>query len=125
MARRGLNVVREQAQFRTEAPPSEPTACSAGGTLLSFTESEFLVRLGDRLRAMRALREMSRRDLARQSGVSERYIAQIEAGRGNVSIVLLLRIAQAVRWEWAGDHARSRGPGDLVADLAGLDLTQG
>ncbi|MCP4616990.1 MAG: helix-turn-helix domain-containing protein [Bradyrhizobium sp.] len=48
---------------------------------------------------MRAFRNMSRRELARQSGVSERYIAQIEAGRGNVSIVLLLRIAQAVRWE--------------------------
>ena len=56
------------------------------------------MRPGDRLRTMRALRDMSRRELARQSGVSERYIAQIEAGRGNVSIVLLLRIAQAVRW---------------------------
>jgi transcriptional regulator with XRE-family HTH domain len=42
---------------------------------------------------------MSRRELARQSGISERYIAQIEAGRGNVSIVLLLRLAQAIRWE--------------------------
>jgi XRE family aerobic/anaerobic benzoate catabolism transcriptional regulator len=48
---------------------------------------------------MRALRDMSRRELARISGVSERYIAQIESGRGNVSIVLLLRISQAVRWE--------------------------
>jgi hypothetical protein len=27
----------------------------------------------------------------------KRYIAQIEAGRGNVSIVLLLRLAQAIR----------------------------
>jgi XRE family aerobic/anaerobic benzoate catabolism transcriptional regulator len=42
---------------------------------------------------------MSRRELARQSGISERYIAQIEAGRGNVSIVLLLRLAQVIRWE--------------------------
>ena len=46
---------------------------------------------------MRLLREMSRRQLACKSGVSERYIAQIEAGKGNVSIVLLLRIARAVR----------------------------
>jgi XRE family aerobic/anaerobic benzoate catabolism transcriptional regulator len=46
---------------------------------------------------MRLLREMSRRQLARKSGVSERYIAQIEAGKGNVSIVLLLRIARAGR----------------------------
>jgi len=53
--------------------------------------------LGDRLRTIRALGAMSRQELARQSGVPERYIAQIEAGRGNISIVLLLRIAQAVR----------------------------
>ena len=46
---------------------------------------------------LRSLRDMSRRELARQSGISERYIAQIEAGRGNVSIVLLLRLAQAIR----------------------------
>ena len=48
---------------------------------------------------MRAVRDMSRRELANRSGVSERYIAQIEAGEGNVSIVLLLRIAQAIRTE--------------------------
>ena len=46
---------------------------------------------------MRLLRDMSRRELARRSRVSERYIAQIEAGKGNVSIVLLLRIAHAIR----------------------------
>jgi len=61
------------------------------------SETEFLSLLGDRVRGMRLLREMSRRQLARKSGVSERYIAQIEAGKGNVSIVLLLRIARAVR----------------------------
>ena len=42
---------------------------------------------------------LSQAELARQSGISERYIAQIEAGRGNVSIVLLLRLAQVIRWE--------------------------
>ena len=63
----------------------------------SFSESEFLALLGDRVRGMRTLREMSRRELARKSRISERYIAQIEAGRGNVSIMLLLRIAHAIR----------------------------
>ena len=62
-----------------------------------FSESDFLMRLGARVRAMRSLREMSRRELARRSGISERYLALIEAGKGNVSIVLLLRIAHAVR----------------------------
>ena len=45
---------------------------------------------------MRSLRAISRRELARRSGISERYIAQIEAGKGNVSIMLLFRIANAM-----------------------------
>ena len=61
------------------------------------SENEFLKQLGERVRVMRSLRHMSRRELARRSGVSERYLALIEAGKGNVSIVLLLRIAHAVR----------------------------
>ena len=67
--------------------------------VLPYSESEFLVLLGDRVRGMRVLRDMSRRELVRKSRVSERYIAQIEAGKGNVSIVLLLRIAHAIRCE--------------------------
>ncbi|XSC42021.1 helix-turn-helix domain-containing protein [Bradyrhizobium sp. RDT10] len=62
-------------------------------------ESEFLTQLGDRLREMRALHGMSRRELARRAGMSERYVAQIEAGKGNVSIVRLLRIALVFRCE--------------------------
>lgn len=60
-------------------------------------ESEFLNQLGSRVREMRTLHGMSRRELARQSGLSERYVAQIEAGKGNVSIVRLLRIALVFR----------------------------
>jgi DNA-binding XRE family transcriptional regulator len=62
-----------------------------------FSESEFLGQLGHRVREMRTSRDMSRRQLARKSGISERYLAQIEAGKGNVSIMLLLRIAHAIR----------------------------
>ena len=65
--------------------------------LSTASESDFLEQLGERVRAMRSLRDMSRRELARRSGISERYLAMIEAGKGNVSIVLLLRIAHAVR----------------------------
>ena len=61
------------------------------------SENEFLSELGRRVRAMRAMRDMSRREHARRARISERYIARIEAGKGNVSIVLLLRIAHAVR----------------------------
>src|SRR5262249_49832689 len=59
-------------------------------------ESGFLEQLGRRVRTMRALRGMSRKVLARVSGISERYIAQLESGKGNVSIVLLRRVSNAM-----------------------------
>jgi XRE family aerobic/anaerobic benzoate catabolism transcriptional regulator len=59
-------------------------------------ETVFLQRLGRRVRTMRGLRGMSRKVLARSSGISERYIAQLESGKGNVSIVLLRRVASAM-----------------------------
>ncbi|MDE2363691.1 MAG: helix-turn-helix transcriptional regulator [Hyphomicrobiales bacterium] len=55
----------------------------------------YLVELGQRVRSMRAVRGMSRKVLAQESGVSERYIAQLESGLGNVSIMLLRRVADA------------------------------
>ncbi len=83
---------------RTEAPFGfAAQAIPPDDEGLPYSEAEFLALLGDRVRAMRLLRDMSRRELARKSRVSERYIAQIEAGKGNVSIVLLLRIAHAIR----------------------------
>lgn len=59
-------------------------------------ETGFLEQLGQRVRTMRALRGMSRKVLARVSGISERYIAQLESGKGNVSIVLLRRVSNAM-----------------------------
>lgn len=59
-------------------------------------EDRFLAELGQRVRGTRALRGMSRKTLSRASGLSERYIAQLESGQGNVSIILLRRIAQAM-----------------------------
>src|SRR6185437_16001710 len=65
-------------------------------TETSDPESGFLDQLGQRVRTMRALRGMSRKVLARVSGISERYIAQLESGKGNVSIVLLRRVSSAM-----------------------------
>jgi XRE family aerobic/anaerobic benzoate catabolism transcriptional regulator len=60
------------------------------------SEAHFLVQLGQRVRTTRALRGMSRKVLAKVSGISERYIAQLESGKGNVSIVLLRRVSNAM-----------------------------
>jgi XRE family aerobic/anaerobic benzoate catabolism transcriptional regulator len=59
-------------------------------------ETGFLEQLGQRVRTTRALRGMSRKVLAKVSGISERYIAQLESGKGNVSIVLLRRVSDAM-----------------------------
>src|ERR1700722_4622545 len=76
------------------------------GLLKSQAGDDPLKVLGDRVRQARARRGMTRKILARDSGVSERYLAQLEAGRGNISILLLRRIG------------RGRGipPGTVVLD---------
>ena len=62
----------------------------------SAAELDFLRAIGERVRQMRARRGMTRKLLARDSGVSERYLAQLETGQGNISILLLRQIAQAL-----------------------------
>ena len=56
----------------------------------------YLQRLGERVRMLRNQRGMSRKVLAQHAKVSERYLAQLETGKGNGSIVLLRRIARAI-----------------------------
>ena len=71
---------------RSASPPSRPA--DDGARLLRV--------LGERVRESRARRGMTRRILARDSGVSERYLAQLESGLGNISVLLLQRIAAAL-----------------------------
>lgn len=59
-------------------------------------EQRFLGALGQRVRALRTDRGLSRRRLAEHAGVSQRYLAQLEGGQGNVSVRLLRRIALAL-----------------------------
>ncbi len=73
---------------------SSVTAISANAE--GSLESGYLRLLGERVRETRARRGMTRKILARDSGVSERYLAQLETGQGNVSILLLRQIAHAL-----------------------------
>jgi XRE family aerobic/anaerobic benzoate catabolism transcriptional regulator len=63
----------------------EPTPALSG--------EQFLLSLGSRIRDLRSRCGMSRKALAQQSDVSERHLAQLESGEGNISILLLRRIA--------------------------------
>lgn len=61
-----------------------------------MTETAYLSLLGERVRAWRSENGMTRRELSATSGVSERYLAQLEAGEGNISVLLLRKVARAM-----------------------------
>jgi len=59
-------------------------------------DTEFIQALGIRVRESRAQRGMSRKTLALNSDVSERYLAQVESGETNPSIMVLRHVAHAL-----------------------------
>jgi XRE family transcriptional regulator, aerobic/anaerobic benzoate catabolism transcriptional regulator len=79
---------------------------------VSDPEKAFLEQLGQRIRTERALRGMSRKVVANLSGISQRYVAQLESGKGNGSIILLRRVCRAL-----GAHLEDMIPVDPSPDL--------
>ncbi len=69
-------------------------------------DAEFLRALGERVRQARAHRSITRKSLATQSGVSERYLANLESGQGNASVLLLRHVSAAL----------NMAPEDLLRD---------
>ncbi len=67
----------------------DPKPANANGA----ADEDFLARLGERVRDARVRRGLTRKTLARESAVSERYLAELEAGRGNISVLLLRQVA--------------------------------
>jgi XRE family aerobic/anaerobic benzoate catabolism transcriptional regulator len=67
--------------------------------ILANEEADFLQKVGHGVRALREERNLTRRSLAAQADVSERYLGQLETGEGNISIVLLRRLAVALNVE--------------------------
>lgn len=62
----------------------------------------FVASVGERVRKARERRGITRKALSASSGVSLRYLAQLENGGGNISIALLRKVAIALghRVEW-------------------------
>ena len=76
--------------------PTDSSALSSPVSVTPPVATKLLRELGNRVRQTRTRRGMTRRVLAEQSTVSERYLAQLEAGDGNASILVLQRIASAL-----------------------------
>src|SRR6266849_479129 len=86
-------------------------------------EAAYLSQLGERVRAWRGERNMTRKALSEACGLSERYLAQLEAGRGNISVLLLRRVARAmglpVEQLAREDEAAARGQRIALIGLRG------
>src|SRR5277367_3942792 len=88
--------------------PTEPVG--------ALHDAEFLLFVGHKVREARSRRGMTRKMLAHEAEVSERHLAQLELGEGNVSIVLLRRITTALNIPIAEVFTveRSHSPAELA-----------
>jgi XRE family aerobic/anaerobic benzoate catabolism transcriptional regulator len=89
-------------QNASAEPLAEPAPSEA-----KEARDPFLAGLGERTKALRVRRGLTRKALARLTGVSERHLANLEYGVGNASILVLLQVAQALQCSLA----------ELVADV--------
>jgi XRE family aerobic/anaerobic benzoate catabolism transcriptional regulator len=84
-------------------PPASPTGGAPDAQTAEAEEDgnghkhPFLVALGERVRALRSRRGMTRKALSVATDVSERHLANLEYGVGNASILILLQVAQALQ----------------------------
>ena len=81
------------------------------------SSQEFLTGLGGRVRELRHRRGLTRKQLAQESDVSERHLAQLESGEGNISILLLRRVAGVLNvslGELFGDEKQRQNGNDSI-----------
>ncbi len=79
-----------------------------------------LVALGERIRALRARRGLTRKAVAQAAEISDRYLANLEYGIGNASILILQQIAGALQCpvaELIGDVTTSSPEWLLIREL--------
>ena len=84
--------------------------------------SPFLESLGERVRTLRSRKGMTRRAVAVAADVSERHLANLEYGTGNVSVLVLLQVAQALQCSLAellGDVTTTSPEWLLIRELLG------
>jgi XRE family aerobic/anaerobic benzoate catabolism transcriptional regulator len=86
-------------------------------------DARLLPRLGARVREARALRSLTLKELARRSGLSPRFLVQVESGQGNISVLKLEALAHALGTTAGGllqAAPRPRAHGRPAVALLGL-----
>ena len=101
--------------------PTRSTADEAAASgAAAEDKNPFLVGLGERVRALRSRRGMTRKAVAHAADVSERHLANLEYGIGNASILVLLQVAGALQCSLAellGDVTTSSPEWLLIREL--------
>mgnify|MGYP001573087777 CR=1 FL=1 len=82
---------------------------------LDTRQRNLLGGVGAQVRARREGRGLSRRQLSESSGVSERFLAQLESGQGNISLARFADVADAL----------GTSPADLLAAVAAAATPDG
>jgi XRE family aerobic/anaerobic benzoate catabolism transcriptional regulator len=96
------------------------TAFVEVGDSLEPLRSPFLMALGERVRNLRSRKGMTRKAVALAADVSERHLANLEYGTGNVSVLVLLQVSHALQCSLAellGDISTSSPEWLLIREL--------
>ncbi|WP_090143075.1 helix-turn-helix transcriptional regulator [Limnohabitans sp. DM1] len=101
------------SEVKLSTDPTDPTEPDT-------KRSPFLEALGERVRNLRSRKGMTRRAVAVAADVSERHLANLEYGTGNVSVLVLLQVAHALQCSLAellGDMTTTSPEWLLIRDL--------
>lgn len=104
----------------SKLPNNFPTSTQIASIINRDGDNSFLKALGDRVTSLRASRGMTRKSVSEIAGVSERHLANLEYGKGNASILVLLQIAEALECNLAeliGDPTTTSGEWLLIRQL--------
>jgi XRE family transcriptional regulator, aerobic/anaerobic benzoate catabolism transcriptional regulator len=117
----GMSKTMVHSAAPAEREAVEPTSTVVDAPAAGVERKEpSLVALGERVRALRARRGMTRKSVAIASGISERYLANLEYGIGNASILVLQHLAEALHCsvaELVGDVTTSSPEWLLIREL--------
>jgi transcriptional regulator with XRE-family HTH domain len=62
--------------------------------------NQYLAQLGDNIRKARNQRGYSQEEFAEIAGFSRSYYTEIETGKRNISVLNLVKIAEALKADW-------------------------
>ena len=113
------NCIVNSLSLETSVTESSTAFVELGGSLEPL-RSPFLMALGDRVRNLRSRKGMTRKAVALAADVSERHLANLEYGTGNVSVLVLLQVSHALQCSLAellGDISTSSPEWLLIREL--------